>query len=272
MSKPSIGVLRQLVESAHATIEEGAFIIAQDAYPNVELPRYRAKLDALAEAVVAELDRGSTIREQVAALSDVLYRRGGLRGNRGDYYDPRNSYLTDVLDRGLGIPISLSVVILAIARRSGIVAEPVGFPGHFIVRIGGPNGLFIDPFDRARILSNGDLLGIARKVLGESAEVRPSHLEPVALRTMLVRMLSNLRGIHEQRNDHRGALVVCDRLVELDAGAPARRDRGLHALALGARAAAASDLAYYLKAQPQAPDRVEIEGALARASLAASWN
>lgn len=268
----SVGSLRLLVDDPRATVEDGALLIAQDAHPKIDVARYRVRLDVFADTVAQELDRTSTIREQIAALSNVLYVRGGLRGNREDYYDPRNSYVTDVLDRGLGIPISLAVIVLAVSRRAGILAEAIGFPGHLLVRVGGPNGLIVDPFDRARILESADLLEIAKRVLGESAQLRPSHLEPLDLRGLLVRMLSNLRAIHEQRQDHRNALVVCDRLVELDAGAPARRDRGLHALALGARAAAASDLAYYLKALPQAPDRVEVEQALARASLAASWN
>lgn len=271
-ARPSIGSLRSLVASADAAIEEGALMIAQDAYPSLDPAKYRAHFDRLAEELVAKLDRGSTIREQVAAVSSVLYERAGLRGNREDYYDPRNSYVSDVLDRKLGIPISLAVVILAVCRRAGVVADAIGFPGHFLARIGGPTGALVDPFDKARVMGPSDLAEIAKRVLGESAQVRPSHLEPVDVRGILVRMLSNLRSIHDQRKDHRNALVVCDRLVELDAGPPARRDRGLHALALGARAAAASDLSYYLEVAPQAPDRVEVEKALAKASLAASWN
>jgi len=270
--KLSVGDLRLLVESPQGTVEEGALTVAADANPTLDLVRYRARLDALAEQLAAKLDRSSTLPEQVIALREVLYRGAGLRGNREDYYDPRNSYLPDVLDRGLGIPISLAIVILAVCRRAGVVAEAIGFPGHFLARLGGPNGLFIDPFDDAQVLGPSELTELAQRVLGDSAQVRPGHLEPVAMRGILVRLLSNLRAIHEQRRDHRSALVVCDRLVELDAGPPARRDRGLHALALGARAAAESDLKFYLAAAPSAPDRAEIERALVKASVAASWN
>lgn len=272
------GRLRALVDSAEGTPEEGAFIIAQDAQPNLDLDRYRTRLDGLADRVVEGLDRSSNLRAQIAALAETLYNEHepsnwvGLRGNRDAYYDPRNSYLNAVLDRGLGIPISLAIVILGVARRAGIVAQPIGFPGHFLVRIGGPGGVLVDPFDRARIVSARDLADLARRVLSSTAQVKPSHLEPVGLRGILMRMLSNLRAIHEQRGDHRNALLVCDRLVELDAGAPALRDRGLHALALGAPAAAASDLQAYLSAAPEAPDRSDVERALARASAAPNWN
>jgi regulator of sirC expression with transglutaminase-like and TPR domain len=268
----SVGDLRLLVDSPHGTVEEGALMVALDAHPALDLARYRARLDVLADELAAKLDRTSSVGEQVIALRQVLYEDAGLHGNREDYYDPRNSYLPDVLDRGLGIPISLAIVILAVCRRAGVVAEAIGFPGHFLARIGGPNGVFIDPFEHARVLRGTELTELAQRVLGESAQVRPGHLEPVAMRGILVRLLSNLRAIHEQRRDHRSALVVCDRLVELDAGPPARRDRGLHALALGARAAAQSDLEFYLAAAPSAPDRAEVERALEKASLAASWN
>ena len=273
MTRPtSIGALRSLLESPLATVEDGALIIARDARPGLDPAQTRARLDALADATSARLDRSSTIQEQLAVLADVLFRTAGLRGNRADYNDPRNSYLPDVLERRLGIPISLAVIISAVARRAGVVTDILGFPGHVLVRVGGPNGAIVDPFDRMRALAPGDLRELVRRVLGPSAEVRAAHLEPLDMRGVLVRMLTNLRTIHEQRRDHRGALVVCDRLVELDAGVPARRDRGLHALALGARAAAAADLAFYLSAAPQAPDRVDVERALARASETANWN
>ena len=220
----------------------------------------------MAETTVARLDRASTAREALAALRSTLYADGKLTGNREAFHDPRNSYLNDVLDRGLGIPISLAVVVLAVARRTGIVAEGIGFPGHFLVRIGGPNGHFADPFDDLAELGPGDLDRLAQRYVGARAKVSLAHLETQSMKEILVRMLKNLRTIHDHRKDHRSALVVCDRLVELDVGAPAVRDRGLHALALGAGRVAESDLAHYLSLAPSAPDRKEVEAALRRAS------
>jgi regulator of sirC expression with transglutaminase-like and TPR domain len=266
------GELARLADSAHATVEDGALLIARDAYPALDVARCRAELDALAAPVARAIAGGAPVGEQVRQLEQGLFQRAGFRGNDDDYYDPRNSYLNDVLDRKKGIPISLSVLVLAVCRRSGIVAEGVGFPGHFLVRIGGPSGVLIDPFDGGRPLDDDALGDLLKRSAGQNARLSASHVQPVGMRAIWIRMLTNLSRIHEQRSDHRSALVVCDRLVELDAGPPARRDRGLHALALGAGAAAASDLDSYLKSAPNAPDRADVERALSKASLGTSWN
>lgn len=266
------GELARLADSAHATVEDGALLIARDAYPALDIARCRAELDALAAPVSSGLASGALLSVQLRQLALELFERGGFRGNGDDYYDPRNSYLNDVLERRAGIPISLSVLVLAVCRRAGIVAEGVGFPGHFLVRVGGPSGVLIDPFNGGKPLDDDGLSALLRRSAGQDARLSASHVQPVGMRAIWIRMLANLRAIHEQRSDHRSALVVCDRLVELDAGPPARRDRGLHALALGAGAAAASDLDSYLKAAPNAPDRAEVERALSRASLGTSWN
>ena len=273
MRAPTLhGELARLADSAHATVEDGALLIARDAYPALDIARCRADLDALAAPVARAVAGSALLGEQLRQLALGLFDGAGFRGNGDDYYDPRNSYLNDVIERRIGIPISLSVVVLAVCRRAGIVAEGVGFPGHFLVRVGGPSGVLIDPFNGGKPLDDEGLLAILRRSTGANARLSPSHVQPVGMRAIWIRMLTNLRAIHEQRSDHRSALVVCDRLVELDAGPPARRDRGLHALALGAGAAAASDLDSYLKAAPNAPDRAEVERALSRASLGTSWN
>ncbi len=266
------GELSRLADSAHATVEDGALLIARDAYPALDIGRCKRQIDALAAPLTQGLARGALIGDQLRHLALEVFERGGFRGNADDYYDPRNSYLNDVLERRVGIPISLAVLALAVCRRAGIVAEGVGFPGHFLVRVGGPAGALIDPFNAAKPLDDDDLTTLLRRTAGQNARLSASHLQPVDMRAIWIRMLTNLRAIHEQRRDHRSALVVCDRLVELDAGPPARRDRGLHALALGAGAAAASDLDSYLKSAPDAPDRAEVERALSRASLGTSWN
>jgi regulator of sirC expression with transglutaminase-like and TPR domain len=247
-------------------------LIARDAYPTLRFEPYLAMLDRLSDVVVSRIAKSSTAEEVRAALAKTLFEDAGLQGNRAQYHDARNSYLNDVLDRKLGIPISLAVIVLAVARRSGIVAEGIGFPGHFLVRLGGADGLLVDPFEDLAVLDADDLDRLAKRFVGARARVAPGHLEPQAPRAILIRMLNNLRAIHEHNKDHRRALVVCDRLVELDVGAPAVRDRGLHALALGAGTAATSDLTAYLDAAPAAPDRKEIEAALARAGGMRSLN
>ncbi len=265
-----------MLESNRATADEGALLIARDAYPALRLETYRARLDTLADRVVARLQRDSSLSDQLAALRTELYESAGLRGNTTDYYDARNSYINDVLDRGLGIPISLAVVILGVARRSGIVVEGIAFPGHFLVRLGGPGGPFADPFAQLRTLNQAGLDELAKRAVGEGSaamEVRPSHLEPVSNRVILLRMLTNLHAIHARQKDHARALQVCDRLVELDAGPSALRDRGLHALALGAVGVAKEDLNAYLATAPNPPDRARIETLLKKPTVATiRWN
>lgn len=285
-----VGELAALCESSTGTVEEGALILARDAQPSLQIAPYLSRLDALAERVAARLARATKIRDQlgtqpepaqrreaeissqIVALRLELFEREGLRGNDADYYDPRNSYLNQVLDRKLGIPITLAVVVLAVCRRVGLVAEGIGFPGHFLVRLGGPSGVLLDPFRTLRLLGPEDLDETVKQRLGPTAQVRASHLETADMRAILVRMLSNLRLIHEKRGDKRGALLVLDRLVELDAGAPALRDRGLLALELGASAVAVHDLEAYLARAGNPADRADVQRALQRARARSSWN
>jgi regulator of sirC expression with transglutaminase-like and TPR domain len=158
------------------------------------------------------------------------------------------------------------VVLMALGRRVGILVEGVGFPGHFLVRIGGPDGDLVDPFSEGNVVERSELSQIAGRLLDERALA--TVLEPVDLRVIAVRMLFNLQHIHERRGDHAQALLVCDRLVDLAAAPFHRRDRGLHALALGATSAAIADFEAYLETHPDADDRDRIvtllEGARAR--------
>jgi len=258
--------LAALVASPGASIEDVAFAIARDACPGLDEGAGHRVLDGLADRVVDRLERDASVREQVAALRAVLFDEHGLRGNADDYYDPRNSYLHEVIDRRLGIPITLSVVVLGVARRAGIVAEGIGFPSHFLARIGGPSGVVVDAFRGLEPLDRADLTRMAKRLQG-MADVPLERLLAVAdRRAIATRILSNLQAIHENRGDHGRALVVCDRLVELGAGVHARRDRGLHALALGGGATARDDLSAYLAERPRANDAARVRAALERAS------
>ncbi len=268
------GELRAMFDEGRATADEAALLIARDNYPALAQGAYRARLDELADRVVAPLNRSSTLAEQLASLRDVLFTHAGLEGNRDHYYDARNSYLNDVLDRRLGIPISLATVALGVARRAGIVLEGVGFPGHFLLRLGGPGGPLVDPFDKLRVMERAQLEEILARVFGASTapELDSSHTDPVTTREIVVRTLSNLHKVHAAQKDHARAFQVCDRLVELDAGAHALRDRGLHALALGSIATARDDLEAYL-ARGKAADRDQIEALLRKpGSSFIAWN
>jgi regulator of sirC expression with transglutaminase-like and TPR domain len=258
--------LAELVASPAASVEDLALAIARDACPSLDEDAAHRTLDGLADRVVDRLERDASVHDQVEALRAVLVEEHGLRGNEDDYYDPRNSYLHEVLARRLGIPITLSVVVLGVARRAGIVADGIGFPSHFLARIGGPAGVVVDAFRGLERLDRAELTRRARRLPGMADLPLERLLAVVDRRAIAIRILSNLQSIHEQRGDHGRALVVCDRLVELDAGAAARRDRGLHALALGGGASARDDLAAYLAERPRANDAARVRDALDRAA------
>lgn len=245
--------------------EAAALMIARDAKPELSVDRELARIDALA-GELGPLDPKAPARAQAEALSCFLHERHGFRGNEDDYFDPQNSYLDDVITRRTGIPITLSVVYAAIGRRAGVQVDGVGFPGHFLARVGGDEGVLVDPFFGGRVLDEAGLRRLAARMLGSGSRLLPSHVEPVGLRALVVRMLLNLKHAHERRRDHARSLVICDRLVDLTGSLVFRRDRGLCSLALGAHAAAIGDLEAYLEERGNnAEDAVAIRRALERA-------
>lgn len=270
----SRGALLRALAQDDPRIEDVALAVASDAYPSLDVLRYERMLDELSAPLVESVAGASTTRRAGELLSAHLFDGEGFRGNEARYYDPRNSYLNDVLDRRLGIPITLAIVMMAVGRRVGLGIEGVGFPGHFLVRIGGARGYYADPFHHGKALSREDLIELADRfeargpggAVVEPAEALAAYLRPVDARTMAVRLLANLQQIFERAGDHARALLVCDRLVDV-AGAPYhRRDRGKHALALGAMRAARVDLSAYLRAMPDAPDRAAVQAALEQAT------
>jgi regulator of sirC expression with transglutaminase-like and TPR domain len=257
--------LRDLLAQPDTPVERAALLLARDAYPGLSVDAYLAELDRLAAPLRPRLAAARTPSAQAAALGTYVYDELGFKGDEETYYDARNSYLNEVIDRRAGIPITLAVVLLALGRRAGVALEGIGFPGHFLVRLGGPSGVYLDPFFRARVLSPDALERLAKRALGNEARVAPEHLAPVGPAAMVVRMLTNLKAIYESRKEHARALVVCDRLVDLTGLPEQRRDRGLHAIALGAFAGGVTDLEAYLAARPEAADAVRVRASLEQA-------
>jgi regulator of sirC expression with transglutaminase-like and TPR domain len=239
---------RELVQglSSAAPIEELALRFARDAYPMLRLENELRRFDALAAPLAARLAGEREHRSIALTMGEYLHDEVGLSGDEGDYHDPRNSYLNEVLDRRVGLPISLAAIWMAVGRRVGVHVDGIGFPGHFLVRVGREPGVLVDPFREGALVNQGELERLAIHHLGGVENLRADHLIPVDTRAMLVRMLVNLKHAHERRGDHARALVVCDRLVDLTDAATFRRDRGLHAHAMGAMTAALADLDAYL--------------------------
>jgi regulator of sirC expression with transglutaminase-like and TPR domain len=237
----------------------GAALIARDAYAGLDLERLDARFDELAAPLVARGAASSSPAEQVQMVSSYLYEELGFRGNEQDYYDPKNSLLPDVLDRRLGIPITLALVYCEVARRAGIRARGVSFPGHFLVRVDSAGRedtpLAVDPFFGGRVLDEVGLQKLLERSSPAQKLALEEHLAPASPKTMLVRMLINLKWIYATRGDFARALLALDRIICLTPDSvPALRERGLLAVRLGSVEAARADLSRLLELVPQAPD------------------
>jgi len=248
------------------------------------LPLLEAVLEIAAEEhetmdVLAQIARietiGASAKERVAgltnpfarlsALREFLFDELGFRGNVEHYDDPRNSYLDDVLERKLGIPLTLSIVVIEVARRAGMTAEGVGLPGHFVVRIEeSGRRLLIDPFHGGHIITIEDCKDLVVRTTGRASLFRKDSLDAATPRAMLTRLLLNLKRIHLAQGDYIRALAVVERLLVVAPGdAKEIRDRGLLLAHLGQSSAAVSDLECYLALAPGAPDVESVRGRLA---------
>lgn len=202
-------------------LDQAALLIGAWDYPERDLDAYRDQLDAIADYTQPFVDVATSGILRARAVSDCLFDRLGFRGNTEDYYDPRNSFLSDVLDRKTGIPISLSVLYLEVARRVGLLAQGVNFPGHFLVRVAIEDAwLFIDPYTRGRTLTPTDLEALLRKTTTPSAVLEPSVIAAASKRQIVSRILVNLAGIYGRNGDLPRSLDVLERLAVLEPSNP----------------------------------------------------
>jgi regulator of sirC expression with transglutaminase-like and TPR domain len=263
LESPARARFAALLERDPIPLDAAALAIAQEEYPRLDAGAYLARLDVLG-ARVARAGGTGRAASLLRALRAVLHDEEGLRGNEEDYSDPRNSYLNDVLDRRLGIPVSLSAVYIEVARRAGLTLAGVGFPGHFLAKYVSASGVevFVDAFRGGEMLSADECVARYRaRTSGQVLDAR--FLAPVSTRQILARMLQNLRLVHQERRDDVRAYWVLDRLLLVAPGQlEALRDRGRAAARLGGLAAAARDLAAYLKGAPDAADAADIRAEL----------
>jgi regulator of sirC expression with transglutaminase-like and TPR domain len=244
-----------------------ALLIARDEYPALDVAGYAAKVETYANALRPQLDGDLDLAARLTAINRFLFEELGFAGNNAQYDDPRNSYLNDVLDRKLGIPISLAVIQMEVTRRVGLPLDGVSFPGHFLVRLPVDDGILVlDPYNKGRPVGADELRERASPHLGGQVpddQQLQQILTPATHRMILTRMLRNLKAVYAQRNDWERVARSADRLLKIAPDtAEALRDRGLAYRALGHVTGARADLARYLQLLPEAEDVEAIRHAL----------
>ncbi len=237
-----------------------ALLIAKEEYPELDVRSCLDRLDRLADGATHCLagprDNPFAVLD---AINTQLFEKEGFRGNLDEYFDARNSYLNDVLDRRLGIPITLSLIYLEVAARLKFPLHGIGFPGHFLVKYQDEaREILVDPFHRGAILMPEDCRKRLREAYGDEVPLARGFFRPVGPRQILIRMLSNLKHVHLRTGDFSRALAVLERLVALTPQDPRlRRDRGLVHLKLEQYGRAVEDLQAYISRLPQADDADE---------------
>jgi regulator of sirC expression with transglutaminase-like and TPR domain len=241
-------------------LAKAALYLAQEEYPELDTEFYLNALEKMAIEVLERLPAERYPLRMIQTLNQYLFDELGFRGNTEDYYDPRNSYLNEVIDRRTGIPITLSLVYLSVAQRINFPMVGVGMPGHFLLRPAVEQMLvFIDPFNRGETMFAEDCQERLSQVYGEPVDFRPEFLEPVGSRFFLARMLSNLKAIYITKNDLIRTLSVVDRILLIFPSALSeRRDRGFIYYNLRRWTEARQDLTDYLEQVPNAPERAAI--------------
>ncbi|HYP13811.1 MAG TPA: transglutaminase-like domain-containing protein [Bryobacteraceae bacterium] len=254
--------LRDLLHghNEHVALDVAALQLAKVEYPDLSVDLYLSLLDSYAAEAAERIPPETKGLRFLDQLNEFLFEELGFSGSTADYYHPANSCLNEVLTRRSGLPISLSVVYMEIARRLNRRVSGIGLPGHFVVRYVEPGlDLFVDPFHSGRLMSGRECLELSQTVTGVDVARTPQVLNPVSNRHILIRMLNNLRGAYFRLQDRSKAVRVLDLLIEaLPEPAEEHKQRGLCLLHLQDLQAARQDLEMYLKLSPGAHDREEI--------------
>jgi regulator of sirC expression with transglutaminase-like and TPR domain len=259
--------------AAPLDLAELSLRLARDEYPDLDVEAYLSELAGMAHEARSYLRGG--LEARVTGLCRYLFHEMGFRGNTQDYYDPRNSYLNQVLDRRTGIPITLSAVAIAVGTRAGLPVAGVGLPGHFVALARGDGReIVFDPFHGGRQLTPEQCGILVERVTGQPFAATPEELRPVPLGLIVLRMLSNLKAVYLQRGDYARAVRVLERLRQLRPDdALQRRDLGLALLRAGQPGPAIAHLAAYLEAAPAGEDAAQVGQLLKRArGEVARWN
>jgi regulator of sirC expression with transglutaminase-like and TPR domain len=257
--------LQRMLEDREENFDlaEAALLMAVDEYPGLDVAAYLARLDAFSDSVCHRVSAAASVQARLTALNEVLFTEERFTGNTDEYYDPRNSFLNEVLDRRLGIPITLSIVYLAVGRRAGLALDGISFPGHFLVKLPIDDGVIVlDPYSSGVSLSEDELIGLLQRVAGQVERTPMSLVQLLATagkRDILARMLRNLKAIYVRQNDWPKALSAVQRIMLVSEAVEELRDRGLIYQRLECFRAAVNDYERYLTQLPSADDAQDIQ-------------
>lgn len=243
--------------------------------PDLDLPVYLSKLDDFAEELAPRLESATTLQARATELGHYLFEELGFAGNTANYYDARNSFLHEVLDRRLGIPISLSVLAIAVGERCGLTVLGVGLPGHFIAKvIDGDEEVLFDPFHGGALLTPDGCSELVGTVVGQPFLASPANLRATPPGVIATRMLNNLKAVYLQSAEFAKAAQVIEWLVPLNPGdASQRRDLGVTLVHANEPGRAIDPLTDYLRIAPDAADTDVVKDFLREArSQVAKWN
>ncbi|MGB8131118.1 MAG: transglutaminase-like domain-containing protein [Candidatus Angelobacter sp.] len=254
-------LVRSEIEDERVDLLRSALTFARIEDPQLDIEHYVRHVDGLAARVAEKISDPDDPAEVIAALNDVLFREEMFRGNTVDYYSPRNSFLHDVLDRRLGIPITLALVYMEVARRVSFQLFGVGMPGHFLLKHYDVDGraILIDVFERGSIVTEDDCKQKLDSIYSGQVALQPEFLLAVTRRQMLTRMLNNLRAVYLSQRDFRRAVQVVDLILVIYPRSPEdMKQRAVLRYNLNDYRGALSDFEEYVKMSPDASDAEEI--------------
>jgi regulator of sirC expression with transglutaminase-like and TPR domain len=255
-------LVRSEIGDESVDILRAALTLSRIHEPALDMERYVHRVDELAARVAVKIDDPDDPVQIIAAMNDVLFREEMFRGNTVDYYSPRNSFLHDVLDRRLGIPITLALVYMEVGRRVGFQLFGVGMPGHFLLKHYDVDGhsILIDAFERGSIVTEDDCRQKLDSIYAGQVALQPEFLLPVTRRQMLTRILNNLRSIYLSQRDFRRAVQVVDLVLVIYPRSPEdMKQRAVLRYNLNDFRGALSDFEEYVKMSPDASDAEEIK-------------
>lgn len=269
-------LVRSDIDDDRIDLLRASLTIARTEYPGLDVNNYVTRVEALASKVRSQVSPEVSVVDMVSTLNRILFRDLGFRGNRDDYYDPRNSFLNQVIERRLGIPITLSVLYMEIARRIGLPLVGVGMPGHFLLKVYDVEGrqILIDPFNNGSMLNAAECEQRMKEIYSGELRFKPEYLLPVSRRQILTRMLNNLRHIYMSVRQYRKTLAIVDLVLAIYPRSPEDvKQRAMLRFSVGQLAGAVNDLDQYLKMNPEASDAEEIRTtALSIRRTLATWN